>query len=351
MAEDLVPDISGPQLSAAFRLGFFSRRVVPTGLVEAMEDLRTRFSPSVFRRLKGATERLERDAGSPGDRSESFVAMVRRAMGSANACRALYDLGESLGTYRVQSGRAQASDATPVWDCVRRIPEPLIRGVGCLFVLAEEADGQRDLDAALGRINQPWAELLATDDEDEFRRGMGTLSSIPTSWVQKALRAGGDFPGIMFVSEMTSELQSYHDNLVSEERSLEDKPPKEPADTGVDVPSTQDGLLSEAKRRAVKAPSRRQNRGGWAHEVRPPVDELSWIGPIEDTLKNLARYVGFDARTLTKMAQEGAFWVNRIHAKRYGIWFKNQSDYAKAKREYDEAHLQRSEKDRSHNGT
>jgi hypothetical protein len=292
--------------------------------------------------LEEAAERLEQDLGNPGDRSESFVAMVRRALGPANAYRALYDLGESLGTYRVRTDRAQARDATPVWDCVGRIPEPLIRAVACLFVLAGETDGERDLDAALGRVNQPWAELLATDDEDQYRSAMGMLSSNPTPWFQKARRAGGNFSEIMFVSQMTRELQSYQGRLEPDEATRADEPESDVA--GEVAPCDQTRSRSKAKPQIGKAQSKPRPRGEWAHKE-PPPQEGNWAGPITDSLTKLAKYCKCDERTLREMDHNDMLWVCKVHGKRYSVWFKNQSEFAGAKKAFDDAHPNQSKQD------
>lgn len=207
MAEQGDPGVSGSELSAAFRLGFFARYVDRDVLLEVLNVLHTRIAPSMLLRLKQTVPSGLESLTDSGQENRSFGAAADRALASADPCRVLYDLGAALGDYQLkQVTGVRTPDAAPVWACVQRIPDCLVRLSRCLYDLAEEAKAKQNLESVIARINEPWAQMLATDDDDEYRTNFRRILSQASPWVQRAAAANRPISVLMIVSELTREL-------------------------------------------------------------------------------------------------------------------------------------------------
>ena len=203
MTEETAASVSGPELSAAFQLGFFARYFDPDVLVEALDILQERIAQSMLRRLKQAVQA----SGGVGEDDNSFVTAADRALAPTDLHRTLYELGVAMGAYHLEQLRGvHSADASSVWDCIQRMPDRLIGLAGCLQELAEAANGSRNLPATLARISEPSAQMLKTDDQDQYLIGWRTIFSASPAWVQRAMIAHGYSSMVMFVLELSREL-------------------------------------------------------------------------------------------------------------------------------------------------
>ena len=300
MVQEHTSDISGTELSAAFRLGFFSRHFDHDALIETLDALPTRIVPSMLLRLKKAVQ----SSSSSGRKSDSLVAVADIALLSTTPCRVLYDLGAAFGDYHLRHLTGNNPDAGPVWEQVRRMPNWLIGMAGCLHDFAEEANGGQNLEAAMVRVNEPWAQMLRTDNNDEFRTNYRKFLSVSPSWVQRMWAIPGYPAMIMFVYALNRELAEAS-NIIAQSHNEAGRQPK----TVVD--------------KQLKPKSK---VGAWAHDGTPDPQEYSG-GRIEGQLQELADWVNVDVKTLKKMNMDNKIWIAPKHGKNWELWFKTGREF------------------------
>jgi len=207
MPYDATQAVSGSDLSAALRLGFFARYFDQEAFVDALELLHTRIAPSILLRLREAVRAAGQTSGNGASGDEAIIALADRALPFKEPCHVVYDLGAALGACQLQRVEAGSSfDSSTLWDCVRHIPRALVGVSVCLHDLAEEAKGNHDLDTVLRRASRPWTEMLATDDDDEYRANYARLVSASPPWVKRALGAHRHSAVIIFLSKLDGEL-------------------------------------------------------------------------------------------------------------------------------------------------
>jgi len=312
-------DISGAELSAAFRLGFFSRHFDHDALIETLDALPTRIVPSMLLRLKKAVQ----SSSSSGGKSDSLVAVADIALLSTTPCRVLYDLGAVFGDYHLRRLTAVGTpDAGPIWECVRRMPNWLVGIAGCLRDLAEEANGGQNLDAVMSRVNKPWAQMLMTDDDGEYRTNYRRILSTSPSWVQRMWEIHGDLSMIMFVYTLDRELAEASNVIDTAKGVLAKVAGKVDSQCG-----DRDGLQS--KTIVSKQSKPRCKAGAWAHDGPPDAQEYSG-GRLEGELQELAHWVSVAVKTLKKMNKDKKIWIAPKHGKNWEIWFKTLREFEDA---------------------
>ncbi len=318
MAEELTHDISGTELSAAFRLGFFSRNFDRDVLVETLGVLRGDINPSILFRLEQAVQ----SSDSSGGRSDSLAATADHALRST-ACRPLYDLGAALGDYhRSQLESVSIPDTGPVWECVRHMPDWLGGVAACLHDLVEQANGDQDLEAVMLRANKPWAQMLGTDDDNEYRMNYSRILSASPPWVQRALRTHGSLSVLMFVNKLNHELAEASSVIDTGKGVLAEVTVKADLQGGDQIGGQSKAIVGNQSKQKRKV-------GAWAHDKPPDAQEYSG-GHIEGQLQDLAKCVGVDRKTLKNMNKKGQIYIALIHGTKWELWFKTLPEYEKA---------------------
>ena len=101
-----------------------------------------------------------------------------------------------------------------------------------------------------------------------------------------------------------------------------------------DLPEAKQAQHRETFQQAVLAyPYAPEEREDKLYNSEPPPDSRFKFGPLEGTLTELQRWTKMDRRTLQNRNGETGWWIQKVHARMYRIWFSNRTNYANANQE------------------